>query len=195
MPVPKILVVPGSLRTGSSNARLAALAAKEFVLAEAEVTRISLEDYSLPLFDGDFAADASPPAAAVQLKRMLLAHHGVFISCPEYNASVPPLIKNVIDWVTRVRDRGEPPNTMFKGRAFAIASVSRAAHGGVRGLMALRQILELGCGALVIPEQVAVPHAEQAFDERDNLKDEALAAALKALSRRLVELAATLHTG
>jgi len=61
--------------------------------------------------------------------------------------------------------------------------------------MALRQILELGCGALVIPEQVAVPHADLAFDERDNLKDEALAAALKALARRLVELAATLHTG
>src|SRR5580704_12947584 len=194
MAVPKILVIPGSLRTGSSNARLAALAAKEFVLAEAEVTSISLEDYVLPLFDGDFATDAIPPAA-VQLKRMLLAHHGIFICCPEYTASVPPLIKNAIDWVTRIRDRGEAANAMFKGRVFAIGSVSRAAHGGIRGLMALRQILELGCGALVIPEQIAVPRAEQAFDERDNLKDEAAAAALKAMARRLVELAGTLHTG
>ena len=191
MAVPKILIIPGSLRTGSSNAKLAALAAKEFLLAEAEVTRISLEDYALPLFDGDFTADSIPPAA-VQLKRMLLAHHGVFICCPEYNASVPPLIKNVIDWVTRVRDRGEPPNTMFKGRAFAIASVSRAAHGGIRGLMALRQILELGCGALVIPEQVAIAHADQAFDQRDNLKDEAAGAALKALVRQSVELASVM---
>lgn len=194
MAVPKILIIPGSLRAGSSNARLAALAAKELVLAEAEVTRISLEDYPLPLFDGDFAADSLPPAA-LELKRALLAHSGVFISCPEYNASVPPLIKNAIDWVTRVRDRGEPPNTMFKGRAFAIASVSRAAHGGIRGLMALRQILELGCGALVIPEQVAVAHEDQAFDERDNLKDQSAAAALKALVRRLAEVAAALHTG
>ncbi len=194
MAVPRILIIPGSLRAGSSNARLAALAAKELVLAEAEVTRLSFEDYPLPLFDGDFDVDAIPPAAA-QLKRALLAHHGVLISCPEYNASVPPLIKNAIDWVTRVRDRGEPPNTMFKGRAFAIASVSRAAHGGIRGLMALRQILELGCGALVIPEQVAVAHADLAFDERDNLRDEGAAAALKALARRLVEVAATLHTG
>ena len=191
MAVPKILVIPGSLRTGSSNARLAALATKELVLAEAEVTRISLEDYALPLFDGDFVADAIP-AAAVQLKRMLLAHHGVFICCPEYNASVPPLIKNAIDWVTRVRDRGEPPNTMFKGRVFAIASVSRAAHGGLRGLMALRQILELGCGALVIPEQVAVGNEDHAFDERDNLKNEAAASALKAMARRLVELASVM---
>jgi chromate reductase, NAD(P)H dehydrogenase (quinone) len=56
-------------------------------------------------------------------------------------------------------------------------------------LMALRQILELGCGALVIPEQVSVPRADLAFDDNDNLKDEALAAALRAAMRRLVELA------
>ena len=60
-PAPKILVIPGSLRTGSHNARLAALAAKELTLAEAEVTRISLEDYPLPLFDADLAAESGPP--------------------------------------------------------------------------------------------------------------------------------------
>ena len=61
--------------------------------------------------------------------------------------------------------------------------------------MALRQILELGCGALVIPEQIAVPRAEQAFDDRDNLKDESLTAALKAMARRLVELASLMREG
>jgi chromate reductase, NAD(P)H dehydrogenase (quinone) len=192
MAVPKILVIPGSLRPDSSNARLAALVAKEIVLAEADVTRISLQDYSLPLFDGDFAGDAAIPAAAAQLKKLVEAHHGIFICCPEYNASVPPLIKNMIDWVTRIRDRGEAANAMFKGRVFAIGSVSRAAHGGIRGLMALRQILELGCGALVIPEQVAVARAEQAFDDRDNLKDEGAAGAMKAMVRRLVELASVM---
>jgi hypothetical protein len=55
--------------------------------------------------------------------------------------------------------------------------------------MALRQILELGCGALVIPEQIAVPRAGEAFDDMDNLKDESLAASLKTLARRLVEVA------
>jgi len=59
--------------------------------------------------------------------------------------------------------------------------------------MALRQILELGCGALVIPEQVSVPRAELAFDENDNLKDETLAAALRAAMRRLVELAGMMN--
>ena len=192
MPAPKILIIPGSLRTGSHNARLAALAAKELALLEAEVTRISLEDYALPLFDADLVTEGLPPAA-VQLKRMLLAHHGVFITSPEYTASVTPLIKNTIDWISRVRDRGETGNMAFKGRAFAIASASTGGHGGIRALMALRQILELGCGALVIPEQIAVPRAEQAFDDMDNLKDETLAAAVKTMARRLVDLASVMR--
>jgi len=189
MPTPKILIIPGSLRTGSHNARLAALAAKELALLEAEVTRISLEDYKLPLFDADLVTASGLPPAAVQLKRMLLAHHGVFITSPEYTASVTPLIKNTIDWISRVRDPGEPPYAAFKNRVFAIGSAASGGQGGLRSLMALRQILELGCGALVIPEQVAVPHADQAFDDMDNLKDEALASALKAAMRRLVALA------
>jgi NAD(P)H-dependent FMN reductase len=192
MAAPKILVIPGSLRTGSHNARLAALAAKELALAEAEVTRISLEDYPLPLFDADLAAAAGPPQPAVQLKQMLLAHQGVFITSPEYSASVTPLIKNTIDWISRVRDHGEPTYAAFKGRVFAIGSAAASSSGGVRSLMALRQILELGCGALVIPEQVSVPRAEQAFDDIDNLKDESAAASVKAMARRLVELASVM---
>jgi chromate reductase, NAD(P)H dehydrogenase (quinone) len=193
MPVPKILIIPGSLRTGSHNARLAALAAKELTLLEAEVTRISLEDYTLPLFDADLASSSGLPPAAVRLKRMLLAHQGVFISSPEYSASVTPLIKNTIDWISRVRDPGEPAYAAFKGRVFAIGAAANSGLGGVRSLMALRQILELGCGALVIPEQIAVPRAEQAFDEMDNLKDDSLATALKAAMRRLVELASVMN--
>ena len=189
MPVPKILVIPGSLRTGSHNVKLAALAAKELALAGAEVTRISLQDYALPLFDADLAAASGPPAAAVKLKQTLMAHPGIFITSPEYSASVTPLIKNTIDWISRVRERGEPAYAAFKGRVFAIGSATAGGGGGLRSMMALRQILELGCGALVVPEQVGVPRAEQAFDEMDNLKDEALTAALKGAVQRLVELA------
>jgi chromate reductase, NAD(P)H dehydrogenase (quinone) len=190
MSLPKILVIPGSLRTGSHNSRLAALAAKELALLDAEVTRISLEDYELPLFDADLAAASGPPAAALRLKQALISHRGVFISSPEYSASVTPLLKNAIDWVSRVRERGEPTYAAFKGRVFALGAASSGSGGGIRSLMALRQILELGCGALVIPEQVSVPRAELAFDDNDNLKDEALAAALRASMRRLVDLAA-----
>jgi len=192
MAAPKILVIPGSLRTGSHNARLAALVAKELTLADADVSRISLEDYALPLFDADLAAASGPPAAAAALKRMIMAHRGVFISSPEYSASVTPLIKNTIDWVSRVRDGGEPTYAAFKDRVFAIGSAAAGSGGGLRSLMALRQILELGCGALVIPEQIAVPRAEGAFDDMDNLKDESLAGSVKALARRLVEVASAL---
>jgi chromate reductase, NAD(P)H dehydrogenase (quinone) len=188
MSVPKILVIPGSLRHGSHNARLAALAAKELTLAEADVTRISLEDYSLPLFDADLAGDAMP-RQAIELKHMMEAHRGIFITSPEYSASVSPLLKNAIDWVSRVRERGEPTYAAFKKRVFALGAASSGSGGGLRSLMALRQILELGCGALVIPEQVAVMRAAQAFDDMDNLKDENLAAALRAAVRRLLELA------
>jgi NAD(P)H-dependent FMN reductase len=195
MAVPKILVIPGSLRTGSHNARLAALAAKELALAGAEVTRISFEDYTLPLFDADLVGASGLPQAAVRLKRMLMAHRGVFITSPEYSASVTPLLKNAIDWISRVRDHGEPTYAAFRGRVFAIGAAANSGNGGLRSLMALRQILELGCGALVIPEQVAVPRAEQAFDDRDNLKDESLMAALRAMARRLVELASVMREG
>ena len=189
MSAAKVLVIPGSLRTGSHNARLAALAAKELTLLDAEVTRISLEDYELPLFDADLATASGPPIAALKLRQTLVAHRGVFITSPEYSASVTPLLKNAIDWVSRVRERGEPTYAAFKGRVFALGSATSGGGGGIRSLMALRQILELGCGALVIPEQVSVPRAELAFDDDDNLKDDALAAALRAAMRRLIELA------
>lgn len=189
MRAPKILVMAGSLRSGSHNARLAALAAKELALAEAEVTRISFADYPLPLFDADLMTDSGLPGHALQLKNMLATHQGVFIASPEYSASVPPLIKNAIDWMSRGRDRSEPSYAGFKGRVFAIGAAANSAAGGLRGLMALRQILELGCGALVIPEQITVGRAAQAFDDMDNLKDETLAAALRNLVRRLIEMA------
>jgi len=186
---PKILVIPGSARTGSHNVRLAALAEKELTLIDADVTRISLQDYPLPIYDADDDARAGQPANAIKLKQMITAHHGVFIASPEYSASVTPLLKNAIDWVSRVRERGDPTYAAFKNRVFAIASASPGRIGGLRSLMALRQILELGCGALVIPEQVAVQDAAQAFDEADNLKDERSARLLTAVTSRLVEMA------
>ena len=185
----KILVIPGSLRSASYNGRLAALAAKEFALADADVTRISLEDYPLPLFDAEMTVEAAIPQNAVLLRRMLEAHHGVFMTSPEYSASVTPLVKNTIDRLSRPRARGEPAFEVFKDRVFAIGAASTGADGGVRSLMAVRQILELGCGALVIPEQIAVANAGDAFDDMDDLKDPNLAVSLKAAVRRLVELA------
>ena len=189
MPAPKILVFPGSTRAGSHNVKLAALAAKELTLIDAEVTRISLVDYPLPIYEGDLEAKAGPPANALRLKQMIMAHHGVFIASPEYSASVTPLLKNAIDWVSRVRERGDPTYAAFKGRAFAISSASPGGAGGLRSLMALRQILELGCGALVIPEQIAIPQADHAFDDMDNIIDTGTANLFRAQLARLVDMA------
>jgi NAD(P)H-dependent FMN reductase len=188
MPIPKILVLPGSTRTGSHNIRLAALAAKELALLDVDVTRISLVDYPLPIYEADLDARGWQPANALKLKQMIMAHQGVFIATPEYSASVPPLLKNAIDWVSRVRERGDPTYAAFKDRVFAISSASPGRAGGLRSLMALRQILELGCGALVIPEQVAIQRADTAFDEMDNIADANTANLLRAQLERLVEM-------
>ena len=126
MATPKILVLPGSTRAGSHNVKLAALAAKELALIDIDVTRISLADYPLPLYEGDLETDTGAPANALKLKQMIMAHQGVFIASPEYSASVTPTLKNAIDWVSRVRERGDPTYAAFKGRVFAISSASPA---------------------------------------------------------------------
>ena len=189
MPVPKILVIPGSLRARSYNARLAALATKELTLADADVTRISLEDYPLPIYDADLAEKSGPPHHAIKLKQLMSAHQGVFIASPEYNASITPLIKNTIDWISAVRERGEPPLAAYQNRVFALGGASPRSTGAVQSLLALRQVLAVGCRALVIAEQLTVPNADQAFDEMDELKDARIAAQLKLVARKLVDTA------
>src|SRR3978361_1958424 len=132
MPALKILVIPGSLRTGSHNARLAASAAREFAQAGVDVTRISLGDFPLPLYDGDLQTRSGVPKNAINLKRMIGAHQGVLIVTPEYNSSLPPLLKNTIDWVSRVQDAQEARGQVFRQRTFAIAAASESRLGGTR---------------------------------------------------------------
>jgi len=187
--LPKVLVFAGSIRTGSFNARLAALASKELALAGADVTRISLQDFPLPIYDGDLEAKSGPPENAVKLKELFMQHRGVFIASPEYNASITPLLKNTLDWVSRVRGRDEPPLPAYRNRVFAIGGASDGPYGGLRSLMALRQSLELGCGALVMPDQITVIRASEAFDDMDNLRDERAAALLKRIAARLTDMA------
>jgi len=186
---PKILVFAGSIRTASFNAKLAALATKELALLNVDVTRISLADFALPIYDGDAEAQSGPPQNAVKLKRLFGIHHGVFIASPEYNASVTPLLKNTLDWISRVREAPEPPLAAYKRRVFALGAASNGTYGGYRSLIALRHVLELGCGAMVLPDQIAVREAATAFDGLDNLRDEANANRLRTVLGSLVEAA------
>jgi chromate reductase, NAD(P)H dehydrogenase (quinone) len=179
----KILVFAGSIRTGALSQKLASLVARELSLLDADVSLVSLSDYSMPLYDGDLEAREGAPDTARKFRRLMLSHRGVFIATPEYNASLPPLLKNTLDWVSRAKD---PANDPFKGRFFAIGSTSDGKLGGYRALIALRQVLELGLGATVLPKQVAVSGASQAFDENGGLKDARTGDFLRASLSRLI---------
>ncbi len=183
----KILVIPGSLRTGSRNARLAAQAAYEIAQAGVDVTRLSLADFPLPIYDGDLQVKSGVPKNAVNLKRMMAAHHGILLVTPEYNSSVPPLVKNTIDWISRVQDPNEARGQVFRERPFAIAAASESRLGGTRALAALRLILS-ALQATVIPSQLALSFADQAYDDMDRLKNPSDIDALKALVRQLIDV-------
>jgi NAD(P)H-dependent FMN reductase len=185
MAQPRILVFAGSLRSGGGGARLAGAAVKELARMDVPVSHISLGDYPLAMLDADPEARPAIPAAARQLHDMMLTHRGVYIATPETNASLPPLLKNALDWVSRVRQAKSP----FRQCVFAIGSASDDRRGGMYALIALRQVLELGLGALVIPEQVAVHDANYGFDDAGDLADEVLAKQLRNSIQRLVTLA------
>jgi len=189
----KLLFFAGSAREGSHNKRLAQLAAHIADANGLAATFADLGDYPMPIYDRDGEVRDGVPENARKLKALFMVHGGIFIAAPEYNASITPLLKNTLDWVSRVRKEGEPPLQVFKTRVFAIASASPGRFGGVRGLITLRQVLSVGLQALVLPEQVSIPHAETAFDEKGHLKDKAQQELLKTVVGKLARAAKVLH--
>jgi NAD(P)H-dependent FMN reductase len=175
MTEPKILVFAGSIRTGSLNETLAAYAARQLRALGAEVSHISLKDYRMPLYDGDVEAANGTPEAAQKLCALIYEHQGVFIAGPEYNASITPLTKNTLDWVSRVEG-----GKVFFNRVFALGGASNGRLGAYRSLMATRQVLELGCTAFVQPEMISVPQASKAYDEHGDLTEAAQKSARRA---------------
>ena len=143
--------------------------------------------YKRQIYDGDLQAKSGVPKHAINLKRMIGAHHGVLLVSPEYNASVPPLLKNAIDWVSRVQDPHEARGEVFRHRAFALAGASQSRLGAARALQALRLILT-SCHANVIASQLTLAFADQAYDDMDRLKNEGDIAALKELVRQLIDI-------
>jgi len=167
----RLLFFAGSAREASFNKKLALLGRH---IAEAngiEAVFVELKDYPMPIYNGDIEAAEGPPEPARAFKALLGQYQGVFIASPEYNSSVTPLLKNTLDWVTRVRAKGETGLEVFKSRVFAISGASPGYYGGMRSLLNLRQILAVGIGALVIPEQIALPRAMDAFEADGSLKD------------------------
>ncbi|MGL4490711.1 MAG: NADPH-dependent FMN reductase [Rhizobiaceae bacterium] len=186
---PSILVFAGSNRTGAFSGKLADTAAKALLQHGADVTRISLIDYPLPLMDEDLEREQGIPEHALKLARMFVQHDGLFIATPEYNGSIPPLLKNAIDWVSRVSRDGERPLRPYAGKVAAIGSSSTGAFAGIRAIGHLRAILA-HIGVQVVSEQCSVANAQTAFDEMDRLRDDRSQAILEKSVRSLVEIAA-----
>lgn len=184
MAKPRILAFAGSTRSGSFNKKLIRFAADAARDAGAEVTLLDLRDLPLPLFDGDLEDERGLPENAKKLKTLLRAHDGLLISSPEYNSSITGVLKNAIDWASRAEADDEPPLVCFRGKVAALLSASPGALGGLRGLVHLRAILG-NIGVIVLPDQVAVSAAHEAFDESGKLKDPKRAAQVAGIARGL----------
>jgi chromate reductase, NAD(P)H dehydrogenase (quinone) len=182
----RVLVLPGSVRDGSPSIALAGAAAREMALLGHSVTRLSLAEYALPIFDSEPGHEQTAPQAAQQLARQFAAHDAVLIVTPEHNGGIPALLKNAIDWVGHPGAGGI--KAVAEDRIFALASADSHSLGGFAALTMLRQVLETGLGALVVPEQFALPGADRAFDDRGALADpqrhRELRRMLEALTRR-----------
>ncbi|MEH2126526.1 MAG: NAD(P)H-dependent oxidoreductase [Nostoc sp.] len=168
-PTPKILAFAGSTRIDSYNKKLVKIAAAGAKAAGAEVTYLDLRDLPLPLFDEDLEAQEGLPANARTFKDLMISHQGVLIASPEYNSSLTAVLKNAIDWASRPAPN-EAPLAAFAGKVASIMSASPGALGGLRGLVHLRSILG-NIKVLVLPDQIAVPKAYEAFNADGTLKD------------------------
>lgn len=188
----KVVAISGSLRKDSYNHKLLNIAAGGAKTAGAEVTIVHLKDYPMPLFDEEIETKEGPPESAVKLKKLFIEADALLISSPEYNSSITAALKNAIDWISR-STKGEKPLSAFDGKVAALMSASPGGLGGLRGLVHLRSILG-NLKVIVLPDQVAVGSAFEAFTDSGNLADEGKQKAILGLGQRVVDIAARLKT-
>lgn len=186
----KILAFAGSLRSDSYNKKLARIAAEGAREAGAEVELIDLSDFPLPIYDQDLEDADGLPENSLRLKALFAAADGLLIASPEYNSSLTAVLKNTIDWISRAGE-GEAPLIAFRGKVAGLVAASPGALGGLRGLVHLRSILG-NMGVLVLPDQVAVPKAYQAFGEDGDLNDPKVRDRVLAIGRRVAEISGKL---
>jgi NAD(P)H-dependent FMN reductase len=163
----KVVAFAGSTRKDSYNKKLIGLAAEMARQKGAKVTVIDLKDYSMPFYDADLEAKQGLPANAKRLRDLISQNDAIMISSPEYNASIPGILKNAIDWTSR-DEKGQFSTDPYKGKKIGIMSASPGKGGGARALIHLRAILQAVSGD-VIGTQVSVPEAYKAFDDKGKL--------------------------
>jgi len=167
----KLAALAGSTRSGSFNRAILAHAADAAESAGAQVDRIDLRDFPMPIFQQDEEAAEGLPESVRALKQRLLEVDGLLIASPEYNSSYSPLLKNAIDWCSRTANEDEAPLSVYRGKTALLIAASPGALGGLRGLTALRTLLQ-NIGVTVYPDFVAVRSAHEAVDEAGKLSDE-----------------------
>jgi len=182
----RILVFAGSIRSGAYSGKNADAAQKELALQGAEVTRISLVDYPLPIMDQDLEKEEGIPENAYRLARLFVAHDGILIATPEYNGSMPPLLKNAIDWISRVRTDNGKPLRPFPGKVVAICSSSDGHFAGIRSAAHLRAVLA-HIQMDVIASQCSIPYGAEAFDENGEFVEERHRKSMHNVCRSLIE--------
>lgn len=162
----KVLIFAASLRAESLNRRLAALAARVAEQYGATVDLASMRDFDVPLYDGDVETAQGIPFGAQELRRRLIESDAFIISSPEYNGSMPGVLKNLIDWTSRFRPQP------FDSRHGLLLSASPSLAGGNRGLWALRIPFE-HLGARIFPDMFSLAMAHKAL-AGDEIADPAL---------------------
>ncbi len=183
----KILAFAGSLRSGSFNRKLVRIAAEGARAAGAEVTEIDLRDIPMPLYDGDIEREQGLPPNAKLFKRLLIEHKGILISSPEYNTAITAVLKNAIDWASRP-EPNEAALVAFKGKIAGLMSASPGNFGGVRSLAMVRAILS-HLGVIVVPTQLGIARANEAFDAEGNLKDDRQRDTIRSIGAEVVSFA------
>lgn len=190
----RILVFSGSARKASLNKKLARVAAEAARAAGGEVTLIDLDDYPMPVYHGDLEASEGMPENARKLRALFLEHDALLIASPENNQSITALLKNVIDWLSRDIGDGKGVNNglaPYRGKVAGLMNATPGPYGGVRHLYHLRQVLS-GLQMIVLPNQVQLAHADEAFGPDGALVDERMVRAVNTLAKALVEMAGKL---
>jgi chromate reductase len=179
----RILAISGSLRSGSYNTGLLR-AAQELAPGWIEV-----ELYEglaqLPPYDQD-VQDSEPPSSVHELRGRIAAADAVLIATPEYNGSIPGVLKNAIDWASRPF-----PDNSLRGKPVAVISASTGGYGAIWAQADLRRVLGVA-GARVLDGELAVPRAQERFDEDGRLADEMLRDRLAGVVERLAQEASAL---
>lgn len=168
----KILALSGSARQGSFNQQLLAVAAHKARALGAEVTVLDLRELGLPVFDADLMSAQGIPAGAVALRNAFAAHDGLLLASPEYNALPTPLFINAFDWLSVVQAAdGQPGGTASTaGKPVGLLAASPGALGGIRALPIVRTYLSTNFAMAVVPEQLALPSADQHLGDDTQLK-------------------------